>query len=128
MVITVLKDFKHLKGYTKLIENKIISELWNAIYKPLFKDANTKSKNAQNVIIEALERGEIFYVDGGFKAKKQFSNAVSKELIKLGAKYNKYTRVFEISQNLSETETIQTGCRNFCRHRYSAFLCKSGFT
>lgn len=108
MATTVLRDFKLLKGYAKLIENKIMSDLWDMIYKPMFKDLNIKVKNTRNVIIEALERGDIFYMDNGFKAKKRFSNAVSNALIKLGAKYNKFTHTFEISKNLLSVEIMQS--------------------
>lgn len=100
MTTTVLKDFRNLKRYSKLIEDKLKSDLWLMIYKPMFKILNIKAENDSNVIIDALKRGDIFYVDTGFKAKKTFSNAVSTELIKLGAKYNKFTHTFEISKDL----------------------------
>ena len=108
MATTVLKDFKHLKSYSKLIEKKIVSELWAMIYKPMFKDLNIKAANDSNVIIDALRKGDIFYVGTGFKAKKQFSNVVSTELIRLGAKYNKYTRLFEISSDFLSADIVKT--------------------
>lgn len=100
MAITVLKDFRNLERYSKLIENKIMDTFWNLIFKPMFKELNIKAENNSDVIIDALKRGDIFYSDTGFKAKKRFSNAVSNELIKLGAKYNRFTHTFEISKNL----------------------------
>lgn len=100
MAITVLKDFRNLERYSKLIENKIMDTFWNLVFKPMFKELNIKAENDSDTIIEALKRGDIFYSDTGFKAKKRFSNAVSNELIKLGAKYNHFTHTFEISKNL----------------------------
>ena len=100
MTITVLKDFRNLERYSKLIENKIMDTFWNLIYKPMFKELNIKAENDSDVLIDALKRGDIFYSGTGFKAKKRFPNAVSSELIKLGAKYNRITHIFEIFENL----------------------------
>lgn len=96
----VIKDFKHLESYTRLIEQEIISSLYEMIYKPMFNILNIKAKNDSNVIINALERGDIIYIGDGFKARRKFSNILSKELIKLGAVYNKYSKVYMISKNL----------------------------
>lgn len=115
MTTTVLKDFKHLKQYSKLIENKIMSDLWDMIYKPMFKDLKIKSKNDRNVIIDALNRGDIFYVGNGFKAKKRFSNAVSNALIELGAEYNKFTHTFVIEKNLLSGDIVRTISENLLR-------------
>lgn len=116
----VLKDFKNLEKYSKLVEKKIMSDMWDMIYKPMFKimevePENIKAKNTIDVIIDALNKGEIFYQDNGFKARKKFSNEVSKELIKLGAEYNKYTHTFVISKNLLSDEILKTISDNLLR-------------
>ena len=93
--------------------------MWDMIYKHLFKildiKPNIKAKNDSDVIIDALNKGDIFYVDNGFKAKRSFSNAISQELIKLGAKYNKFTHIFEISKNLLSDEILRTISDNILR-------------
>ena len=102
----VLKDFKHLKKYSQLIEQKINAEFWALIFKPMFKELHIKASNAGDVILEALDKGLIFYTDGGFRAKGRFSNQVSQALIKLGAKYDRFARAFLIDQNLLSNEII----------------------
>lgn len=104
----VLKDFRNLKKYSKLIENKIKSDLWEMIYAPMFKILNIKAKNSGNVLMDALDRGDIFYTGTGFKAKKRFSNAVSSELIRLGAKYDRFTHTFVIEKNLLSIDLQRT--------------------
>ena len=51
----VIKDFKHLESYTKIIKDKLFSELWEMIYKPMFKILDLKAKNEDNPIIQALD-------------------------------------------------------------------------
>lgn len=111
----VLKDFKHLKKYSKLVERRLLMDLWELIYKHMFKMLDIKARNDENVLIDALNRGEIFYVDGGFKAKKQFSNAVASELIRLGAKYDSYTHSFVISKDLLSPQVNEVIQNNLLR-------------
>lgn len=107
MTTIVLKDFKHLEAYSKLIRDRLMADLWQLIYKPMFKILGIKAENAENVLIDALNRGDIFYVGNGFKAKKRFSNAVSNELIRLGAKYDKFTHTFLIDKNLLSVDIVK---------------------
>ena len=93
----VIKDFKHLESYTRLVEKQLFSDLWDMIYKPMFKILSIKAVNDKNPIIEALDKGEIYYTDGGFKARSKFSNKVSLALIKLGAKYNRWEKSYKIA-------------------------------
>ena len=104
----VIKDFKHLESYTKIIKDKLISELWEMIYKPMFKicgsgnlskliPATAKAKNADNPIIEALDKGLIFYENGGFKLREKIPNRVSQALIKLGARYDRWEKSYKIA-------------------------------
>ena len=122
----VIKDFKHLESYTKLVEKQLFSDLWDMIYKPMFKILGIKAVNDKNPVIEALDKGEIYYVDGGFKARNKFSNKISKELIKLGAKYNKWEHSYKIAiedipkeiweaikQNIQQTQIKLTRINDF---------------
>ena len=93
----VIKDFKHLEIYTKIIKDKLISELWEMIYKPMFKILDLKAKNEDNLIIEALDKGLIFYENGGFKLREKIPNRVSQALIKLGAHYDRWEKSYKIA-------------------------------
>lgn len=97
MKTITIKDFKNLESYTKLIEDKLINEFWNFIYKHLFKIVKLKAINSEDIILEALKSGEIFWDGNGFKAQKKFSNKISTELIKLGAKYNRIEKKYIIA-------------------------------
>ena len=93
----VIKDFKHLESYTKIIKDKLIEELWEMIYKPMFKILNLKAKNEDNPIIQALDKGLIFYENGGFKLREKIPNRVAQALIKLGARYDKWEKSYKIA-------------------------------
>ena len=93
----VIKDFKHLESYTKIIKNKVFSELWEMIYKPMFKILDLKAKNEDNPIIEALDKGLIFYENNGFKLREKIPNKVAQALIKLGARYDKWEKSYKIA-------------------------------
>lgn len=96
-MIKVIKDFEHLEKYTKLVEKQLFQDLWDMIYKPMFKILGLKAANNKNPIIEALDKGKIYYENGGFKARDKFSNEVSKALIKLGAKYDRWEKSYKIA-------------------------------
>lgn len=94
-----IKDFKHKLGYSRLVEQALFSYLYEGIYKPLFEIMGQKPKalNSLNVLIEALNDNKIIYVEKGFKSLSgKFTNAVAKELEKLGAKYDKWEKVYKI--------------------------------
>ena len=94
-----IKDFKQLEGYTKLIQDKLNKELWELVYKPMFKIARIEpiASNDDNQIIEALKGGVIYYENGGFKSREKFSNRLSQALIKLGARYDRWENSFKIA-------------------------------
>ena len=97
-----LNDFVLKKAYIDLIQHRLFSYLWDFFYKPMFKIMKTKpvAENEQNILLDAIKNGEIYYVDGGFKAEGKFSNKISQELIKLGAKYDKYSKTYLIDKSL----------------------------
>lgn len=96
-MIKVIKDFKHLESYTKIIKDKLLSELWEMVYKPMFKILDLKAANEDNIIIDALKRGDIYYENGGFKSRDKFSNKLSQELIKIGARFDKWEHSYKIA-------------------------------
>lgn len=92
-----IKDFKHLESYTKIIKDKLIKELWEMVYKPMFKILDMKAQNEDDVIIGALKGGVIYYENGGFKSREKFSNRLSQALIKLGARYDRWEKSYKIA-------------------------------
>lgn len=98
---TVIKNFETKNSYVKLIEKALFSYLWEGIYKPMFEILKIKpvASNAESVIIEALKNGNIYYLEGGFKAKKKFTNAQSLELEKWGAKWDSWQKMYRIPFN-----------------------------
>ena len=106
---TAIKDFKVKKAYAELIRKKLQSYLWEGIYKPLFDIANFKPKKAKNSddpLLDALEKGNIYYEDGGFKAKNKFTNAQSLALEKLGAKWESWHKMFKLAKDLIPTKYL----------------------
>lgn len=100
-----IKDFALREQYVKLIYDKLMSYLYEGIFKPLFihmkTDDGVVASNDVTVLIDALKSGTIFYFEDGFKSSTgKFSNLISKELIKLGAKYYKRSKMFKISKEL----------------------------
>lgn len=93
----VIKDFKHLESYTNIIKDKLKKELWEMIYRPMFKLARIEASNEDNAIKEALKSGAIYYENGGFKSREKFSNRLSQELIRLGARYDRWENSFKIA-------------------------------
>ena len=98
-----IKDFKHLKKYTDIIEKRLFSDLWDLIYKPMFKITGIKAENEKNVLLDAIKSGKLYLTSEGFKAKGSFNNELSLALIKLGAKYDKYFEVYRLPvENIPE--------------------------
>lgn len=110
-----IKDFKHLQRYTKLIERKLFNDLWDMIYKPMFKLLDLKAKNEKDILIDAIDKGLIFYDKGGFRAKEKFSNTISQELIKLGATYDRWEKAFMIPLDKLPKYLLQAITENVAR-------------
>ena len=110
-----IKDFKHLQRYTKLIERKLFNDLWDMIYKPMFKLLDLKAKNEKDILIDAIDKGLIFYDKGGFRAKEKFSNMISQELIKLGATYDRWEKAFMIPLDKLPKYLLQAITENVAR-------------
>ena len=55
--------------------------------------------NNNNLINDAIKAGTLYYQNGGFYSKSgRFSNAISKELEKIGARYSKYGRGYRLAK------------------------------
>ena len=72
----------------KRIAAGLKKEVNDRIFKQIFKILNNNTViNDKNTLINAINSGRIYYENGAFRSFKPFSNAVSDELEKLGAKY-----------------------------------------
>ena len=81
---------------------KLISGIFDdVIFRPILEVLKPVQKyyfNSENIIIEAIRSGQIQYINGKFYGK--FNAKISKELVKLGAKYNKLTKTYDIEKQL----------------------------
>lgn len=106
---TRIKDFITKRAYSELIRKKLFSYLWEGIYKPLFEIANfkpVKAKNAEDFLLDALEKGNIYYEDGAFRAKTKFNNSQSLLLQQIGAKWDNWNKVWKIRKDLIPTKYL----------------------
>lgn len=75
--------------YQDRIAKGISDNIYKTMFKSIFEILNKKSTvwNTLSDVVIALQNGIIYYENGAFKATDRFSNAVAKELEKLGAKF-----------------------------------------
>ena len=93
----ILEKEHYYKPFFKLISG-IFDDI---IFRPILEVLKPVQKyyfNSENVIIEAIRSGQIQYINGKFYGK--FNAKISKELVKLGAKYNKLTKTYDIEKQL----------------------------
>ena len=98
-----VKDFEIKRQYFDIIRKKLLKYLRDMLYQPIYDIAGDKIKavnelSDEEVIINALKKGKIYYDGEGFTAKEKFSNRISKILEKWGAKYNKYKKAYIIER------------------------------
>lgn len=95
-----IKDFKNRKTYFDLIAKVINHYFWEGLYRPLFEALSIKPKasNNINVLRQALSEGKIYYTGEGFKAVNKFNNVISRELERLGAKYDRLQKMYRIDK------------------------------
>lgn len=98
-----LEPIKYNEQIEKKIANKISSFLFDNLFKGIEDIINTSNKvyNARTTLLqEEIIKGNIYYQNGAFYSKRdRFSNAVAKELEKIGAKYSKWRKAYVISQD-----------------------------
>lgn len=103
-----LKPIKYKKAYEDLIAKQITNWLYNNIFKECFKILKSDTVyNDSSLIRQALEQGKIYFQDNAFYSKTgRFSNALAKELEKIGAKYSSYRKAFLIDKSKVPTEIL----------------------
>lgn len=95
-----LKPIRLKSEYAEVIEKAIAEALRKEIYIPLMKEIGVDRKilkNSYQDLIDAISSGQIQYVNGHFEGS--FNSAISKELRKLGATWNRRHGVFSIPQS-----------------------------
>lgn len=95
-----LRPVLYKKAYELKIAKAIYKWFYNSFFKGCFEIINKKGfiDNSNNIIIEAIRSGLIYYEDGAFYSKNnRFSNSIAKELERLGAKYSKYRKGYLIN-------------------------------
>lgn len=95
------KPIRPLQYFDNKIAKDIIEWEWQWLYKPIFDILKPDYVvNDNNAIFDALKSGIIYYQNGGFYSKTgRFSNKISLELEKIGARYSKYGRCYRIAQD-----------------------------
>lgn len=103
-----LKPIKYKKAYDDLIAKTITDWLYNNIFKECFEILKQDTVyNDSSVLLEAIQKGRIYFQDNAFYSKSgRFSNAVAKELKKIGAKYSSYRKAFIINKGSIPTEVL----------------------
>lgn len=103
-----LKPIKYKKAYESIIANKIIVWMWANIFKECFVILNSKTVyNDQSDLRQAIQNGFIYYQDGAFYSKTgRFSNKISTELEKIGAKYSKWRKAYILDKTKVPTEIL----------------------
>lgn len=97
-----LRPIIHKDSYSELIEAPVLDYLVDVIYGPLadlLEEAGvpvTVQNAGSDPISAALGQGKLFYSNGTFSGR--FTPAVSKELRRLGAKFNVGTREFKLAE------------------------------
>lgn len=100
MKIIRLKPIIEDKSEYDEIEKRIIELFKKEIYEPILKMLNSNNIliNSYSIhFLEAIKSGEIYYSKGAFRGK--FNSRVSKELIKLGAKFDSKTASYKIKMS-----------------------------
>lgn len=97
-----LKPILDKKEYSDMIEVVIMDFLTTHFYAPIYSVIepieeyyNASGYSAEQIIAAALRSGQIQYINGKFTG--QFSARISKALESLGAKFNKVTKTYNLS-------------------------------
>lgn len=106
--IRTLKDTPYSKRCSDDIAKVIAEYFANTIFKPCLEIIKENSvQNDTNIIISAIRSGLLYYQNGAFYSKTgKFSNAISLELEKIGARYSKYARAYTIAESKLPIELL----------------------
>ena len=74
--------------YIRRVANGMIQYFWGYIFAPIFEILTENTvDNSKNDLIKAIKSGRVWYQKGAFRTKGRFTNAVSKTLEEMGARY-----------------------------------------
>lgn len=102
-----LKPIKDKTEYSRIITRKLDGFLFYTLFEPIIKIVKPIGEihNAkENALIKALRNGEIQYINGKFYGK--FNAEISRILIKMGAKFNKVTKTYDIARSMLSMEVL----------------------
>lgn len=103
-----LKPIKYKVAYERIIADKIVNWLWNNIFKECSEILKQQTVfNDDSIIRQALQDGLIYYQDNAFYSRSgRFSNRISQELQRIGAKYSKYRNAFLLDKAKLPSEIL----------------------
>lgn len=95
------KPIQPSKYFDDKITKEIINWEWTWYYKPIIDILRPHSViNENNALFNSLKSGNLYYQNGAFYSKGgRFSNTISKELEKIGARYSRYGRCYRLAQD-----------------------------
>lgn len=100
----IIDKLKYSRSIARVLDEFFIYTFWAEIAK-ILKPVGELQNAKEDIVIEAIRSGRIEYSNGKFYGK--FNSKISKALIDMGAKYNKVTKTFDISQNLLPINVIE---------------------
>lgn len=102
-----LKPIKDKTEYSRIITRKLDGFFFYTLFEPIIKIVKPIGEihNAkEDALIKALRNGEIQYINGKFYGK--FNAEISRILIKMGAKFNKVTKTYDIARSMLSMDVI----------------------
>lgn len=94
------KPIRPSEYYDNRIAREIVNWEWQWYYKPILDILKPSTViNETNALFDGLKSGNLYYQNGAFYSKSgKFSNTISKELEKIGARYSRYGRCYRLAQ------------------------------
>lgn len=102
-----LKPIKDKAEYSRIITRKLDGFFFYTLFEPIIKIVKPIGEihNAkEDALIKALRNGEIQYINGKFYGK--FNAEISRILIKMGAKFNKITKTYDIARSMLSMDVL----------------------
>ena len=102
-----LKPIKDKTEYSRIITRKLDGFFFYTLFEPIIKIVKSIGEihNAkEDALIKALRNGEIQYINGKFYGK--FNAEISRILIKMGAKFNKVTKTYNIARSMLSMDVL----------------------
>ena len=112
-----LQPIRDREAYSDLVAKKLEYELYSQIYLPVLeafglsfsqrairRDNSKERHNSKSFVAEAVLQGRIAYMKGYFMGN--MSAAISKELQKYGARFDKKLKAWEVNPTLLPVEVV----------------------